>query len=106
MIETAKIDPTLQAISRYEITIEHPCKAISLSPFAMNDQDSIIGDEIGLDINIPDATISPSDMVSRCFILRHTYSYGLVCGEIESNWLTLDSEKHLISMVTPETIEQ
>ena len=106
MIETAKIDPTLKAITSYEIAIEHPCKAISLSPFVMNDQDSMIGDELGLDVNIPDATISPADMVSRCPILRHTYSHSLLCGEIDSSWLTLDSDKHLISIITPETIDQ
>ena len=71
----------------------------------MNDQDSMIGDELGLDVNIPDATISPADMVGRCPLLRHTYSYGLICGEIDSNWLKLDSDKHLISIVTPETTD-
>ena len=45
-------------------------------------------------------------MVGRCPILRHAYSYSLLCGEIDDDWLTLDNEKHLISIVTPATVDQ
>ena len=94
------------AITSYEVQVEHPCKAISLSPFAIGDQDNVIGDEIGLEMSISDASISPANMINRCPNIKHTYSYGVVCGSIESDWLTLDSEKHFISIKTPETIEQ
>ena len=57
-------------------------------------------------MSIPDASISPADMVNRCPNIKHTYSFSLVCGSIESDWLTLDSEKHLISIKTPLVIEQ
>ena len=94
MIETAKSDPALTAVSEYSVVIEHPCNTISLSKIDISDQVYMIGNKFALVVDVPEAVISPTDLFEKCPRTKHTYEYSMICGYVESDWLTINQESH------------
>ena len=100
MKEQANSDPSLFAISQYEVVILHPCEDISLSAETFADIEYTSGSG-AIEISIPDFVLNPSEVADKCPLITHEYTYSVVCGLVEDGWLELDSAQHKLTFETP-----
>ena len=91
-------------MTSYEVSIEHPCEAITLLPEVLPDWDYMAGDS-GIEIGIPNFELDPSSAANRCPSIQHSYSYSLLCGSIEKEWLELGTSLHKVTFETPIGVE-
>ena len=83
--------------------IKNPCIQISLKAETISDIQYIPGDSELL-ISIADFIFTPVEVANKCPPIIHEYSYTLLCGDIENDWLELNPSQKKVTLETPKTI--
>ena len=88
----------------FTITLIDPCISLEFASETISDIEYTAGDEIIMK-QISDFTASPISIATQCPEVTHSYTYQMVSGTIEEEWLTFDEISQLITFWAPATFE-
>ena len=95
----------LMTAAEVEVEEESPCLELHFTAETLPDVDYIAGETLVV-TQVADFVLNPVAVASECPEITHTYSYSMVSGSIEEDWITLDEASHTISFLAPANFDE